>query len=193
MRKKMILLSLVICAAQFVAQGQLKQETRKFRFGSQNYAGLLEGENGTSFQLQTINGIRYKTWFAGIGTGLDYYYVRSIPLFISVNKFLESPKVPVYINGDIGLSFPWEKDYQHYFDQSPGGSSSSLFWGAGLGYKFAVKNKDQGVLINFGYSYKHIVQESEYAYPCFTPPCPTEKERFDYHLKRLSIKVGWMF
>jgi len=164
----------------------------KWKFGSQNYAGILEGESGTALQLQTINGFRNKTWFAGVGTGIDYYFQRSIPLFVSVAKFLPEGKLPFYLNGDIGINFPWSKNDIYYF-QDPGKISSSLYWAGGLGYKFGSKKKEDGVLLNFGYSFKHLINETEYTNPCLVPPCPVSTERYDYRLRRLSVKIGWMF
>lgn len=165
---------------------------QKPKFSSQNYIGILEGEASTSFQLQTINGFRYKTWFAGVGTGLDYYYQRSIPLFLSISKFLPSAKTPFYFNGDAGINFPWSKN-DIYFFQYRGDFSPSLYWAGGVGYKFSFKKGNQGILLNLGYSYKHIIQETENIYPCLIAPCPVFKERYDYRLKRLSLKAGWIF
>ena len=173
-------------------RAQKKSGNHRMNFGSQNYIGILEGEAGTSFQLQTINGFRYKTWFAGVGTGLDYYYQRSIPLFISLSKFLPSAKTPFYFNGDAGINFPWNKNGIYDF-QYRGDSSPSLYWAGGFGYKFSFKKGDQGILLNLGYSYKHIIQETETSYPCLIAPCPVFTERYDYRLKRLSLKAGWMF
>ena len=187
MTKKMIFILMV---SVFVSSSLFSQE--KWKFSSQNYAGITEGESGTGFQLQTINGFRKKTWFAGVGTGIDYYFQRSIPLFVSVAKFLPSSKFPVYFNGDIGINFPWVRNDLYYF-QSPGEYSSSLYWAGGLGYKFGFKKNNNGVLLNFGYSYKHLINETEYTNQCLIPPCSVSKERYNYHLRRVSVKVGWMF
>ena len=59
---------------------------KKAIFSSQNYVGLLEGEQKSKLQLQTMNGIKYRTWFIGLGTGIDWYYLRSIPIFLSLNR-----------------------------------------------------------------------------------------------------------
>jgi len=142
--------------------------------------------------LQTINGLHYKTWFAGIGTGLDYYYERSVPLFVSFNKFLSSDRRSFYFNYDVGINFPWTKKDVYYF-QYRGEFFPSLYWAGGFGYKLGFKNKREGILLNLGYSYKHLVQKSETVSPCFNPPCPIYKEKYDYRLRRLSLKVGWMF
>ena len=165
---------------------------QKIKFSSQNYAGITDGEAGTAFQFQTISGFQYKTWFTGIGTGVDSYYETSIPLFLSVSKFLNTPKFPFYLNADAGINFPWspqESVYSNYGEEF----SSSLYWAGGLGYRFGIGKEKQGFLLNFGYSYKHLIQETEYTSPCLFPPCPVSKERYDYRFHRLSVKVGWMF
>lgn len=192
MKKCTIFFAVILLSLPYSPEAQQRTGNKKFRFGSQNYAGILEGENGTSLQLQTINGLRYKTWFAGVGTGLDYYFERSIPLFLSVSKFLPYTKVPLYFNADAGINFPWNKDNIYYFD-SRSGYSPSFFWAGGMGYKFKSGQNGHGFLLNFGYSYKHLIQKIEREYPCLIPPCPVEKERYDFRLKRLSVKLGWMF
>jgi hypothetical protein len=159
-------------------------------FSARNYAGIMEGESGTALQLQTINGIRYGNWFAGIGTGLDYYYERSIPLFFSVARYLHSTKLPLYFTGDVGYNFPWVKSL--YYFETPGEYHGGLYWGTGLGYKFGFKNSN-ALLIDLGYNYKRLTQTYEQPVQCLVPPCPTYKEFYDYRLKRLSIKIGWMF
>jgi hypothetical protein len=192
MKIKSLLLLPVLLFFFYSLAAQKKPDKSRLQFSSQNYAGILEGERGTSFQLQTINGVRYKTWFAGAGTGLDYYYQRSIPLFASVSKFFLMAKNILYFNADAGINFPWSKtgvtDFEYRGDFSP-----SLYWAGGVGYKFASKKRSDGFLINLGYSYKHIVQKKEILNECLIPPCPVYKERYDYRLKRLSIKIGWMF
>lgn len=184
--KKFVFVIAVFCSSSllFAQKG--------WKFGSQNYAGILEGGSGTAFQLQTINGLKHKTWFAGIGTGIDYYFQRSIPLFVSVSKFLPPGKLPLFFNADIGINFPWEKNGPYYFE-NPGEYSSSLYWASGLGYKFRFKNKNEGLLLNLGYSFKHLINETEYTIPCLIPPCPVNNEKYDYRLRRLSLKVGWLF
>ena len=189
--KTKIMLVLVVVMCVYVTSAQSKEKSR-FRFGSQNYAGILEGENGTSFQLHTVNGIRYHGWFTGVGTGLDYYYERTIPLFLSVNKTLPLQRVPLFVNGDIGVNFPWAKNNVYLFEGT-GEYRPSLYWSGGLGYKFRFKQSQRGILLNLGYSYKHLIQENEVTFPCFNPPCPVDKERFDYRLKRVSVKLGVEF
>lgn len=184
--KRIILIIAIFCSSlSLIAQS-------KGSFSSQNYVGITEGESGSGLQLQTINGFRYKTWFAGIGAGIDYYFHRSIPLFVSVSKFLPTTKVPLYFNVEGGINFPWAKNDVYYI-RAPGSYSSALYWGSGMGYKFGFKKTNNAILLNIGYSYKRLLHEMETINPCLIPPCPVFKERYDYRLRRLSVKVGWMF
>jgi hypothetical protein len=192
MKIKSFLLLPILLFTFYSLAAQKKSDKPRLQFSSQNYAGILEGGSGTSFQLQTINGLRYKTWFAGAGTGLDYYYQRSIPLFASVSKFFPKAKSALYFNADAGVDFPWSKSGFNDFEYR-GKFCPSLYWAGGVGYRFASKKRSDGFLINLGYSYKHIVQKNKITQPCLIPPCPTYDERYDYRLKRLSLKMGWMF
>ena len=176
----------VFCFTALTAQTQSKPG-----FSSQNYIGITEGESGTALQFQTINGLKYKTWFAGIGTGLDYYYRRTVPVFFSVSKSLDSQKFPFYVTADAGMNFSWERNDIYYFEY-PGEYHGGLYWGSGVGYKFAFKNKN-ALLLNLGYNYKRITQTYTYTAPCLVPPCPVYDEKYDYRLKRLSIRLGWSF
>src|SRR5687768_4020311 len=69
----------------FLFQGIAAQK-QKPKFTSINQAGVTWGGSGQTLQLQSINGIFYKTFSAGVGVGLDYYWQRTIPLFIDLRK-----------------------------------------------------------------------------------------------------------
>jgi hypothetical protein len=167
----------------------------KIIFSSQNYAGLLEGEIGSKFQVQTINGVKYKTWFAGIGTGIDWYYQRSIPLFASLNRdFFKKAKRSFYISADAGINFPWKNNVYNYYGYDNGKLSPGLYWAGGLGYRIEVGKNTDAILIHIGYSYKHLIEKSRtIVFPCFDFPCPESTDQFDFNLKRLSLKFGWSF
>jgi hypothetical protein len=180
-----VLIFYTLITSQLLAQPKLK-------FSSQIYLGVLEGEANTSFQLQTINGFSYKTLFGGAGTGLDYYTIRSIPLFASINKYFPKARGAYFLSTDIGYNFPWAFRYFSGFET--GNYKGGIYWTGGLGYKAHLGKEKNGLLLHIGYSYKHIRSETESTLPCMSPtPCPSYKERYDYRLRRISIKAGWMF
>ena len=170
----------------------------KLGFSSQNYTGLLTGEHGSKYQLQTIDGFRYKSWFAGVGVGLDWYYQRSIPLFVSLNKeFLKSDKRTFFASADGGINYPWGNDnLQVEWGYHVAKLLNGPYWGVGFGYKVGFGKKNDAILLHIGYSYKYSGETTELnattGYLVLTPyDKPTN--RYDYRLRRLSLKLGYQF
>jgi hypothetical protein len=139
--------------------------TAKINFRSQNYVGLLEGDTGSSWQVQTINGFQTGTWFAGVGTGLDFYRYRTVPLFLSVNKSIKSTGNSFYFLSDGGFNFAWvDKEPRSRFnDYISDKFIPSLYWNGGIGYKAMIGKKEDAVLISLAYSYKRLKEEKEVA------------------------------
>jgi hypothetical protein len=167
---------------------------KSIRFSSQNYVGLMEGEHGSSLQLQTINGVRFNSWFVGLGAGIDWYYRRSIPIFASANMdFLKKEKRSFFLSANAGINFPWQTDNYHNewgYDETK--SYSGLYWGAGVGYKIGMGKGNDALLMQLGYDYKHVGEKVAYPYMVFDSQSDPN-DQFEYHLRRLSFKIGWSF
>ena len=188
----------VLYVASFMFLAISATAQHKMTFSSQDYVGLLEGEQGSKFQLQSINGVKYGDWFAGLGTGLDWYYRRSIPLFMSLNKdLLRKGSRNFFIATDVGINFPWRVDKDYVSGYTIEKSLPGLYWGAGLGYKIGIGKMNDALLVQLGYSYKHLSEKAKPVYYYFTPinpdPKPDMTNQFDYYLRRLSLKLGWNF
>jgi hypothetical protein len=173
--------------------------TSKFQFHSINNIGLMEGETGSVFQLQTINGFQRGSWFAGVGVGLDYYRFRSIPLFIDLRKEFGNKEDKFFVYADGGLDFYWKEDKdvkQFYIDDK---FKSGFYAETGFGYKFRL-NKKLFLNISAGYSYKKLTEEGSY-YPYnyynpndpYTLPPDAGRAKIIYNLNRLVLKVGVEF
>jgi hypothetical protein len=187
----------------FVLVSVCSNGQQKVAFSSQNYIGLLVGEQGSKTQLQTINGAKFKTWFAGLGTGIDWYYRRSIPLFMSVDKdFLKKGNRNFFITANAGVSFPWKDDKNYNeggytIEKTPAG----FYCETGVGYRIGLGKKNDAILLQAGYSYKHIRENIKDIYYTYAPtfnmpiwsPQPEITNRIDYYLNRLSLKIGWSF
>ncbi len=188
---KKLLLLLIVCLSLLNINTQAQ---KKIAFSSQNFAGVLIGETGSTLQLQTINGVKKDSWFTGVGVGIDWYYRRSVPVFLSVNReFFPKNKRSFLLSADAGINFSWPG--QVYYDYPPYGvkQKNGLYWASGAGYKFGVGKSDNAILLQLGYSYKQMGEESRYVSPCLIPPCPETVTTYDYRLKRLSFKIGWGF
>ena len=175
----------------FLLSGYSCKGQEKIKFTSMNYAGFLYGK-GIVGQFHSVNDLQKKNWFAGAGVGIDYDHYRTIPFYFSLTRFLANPKIPLFFSVDIGTNYPWENKSLRYI-QSPGDYRQSLFWAGGLGYSWRIKNSESKLLVNLGYSYKHLILDKVQVICPFIGPCFQNKERYDYKLNRLSIKAGWMF
>jgi hypothetical protein len=104
---KQILFTAII----FLAFGNCANAQKKrLKFSSINQVGILKGSSDQTYQFQTINGVKYQTWFAGVGVGLEEYYLKTIPLFVDVRKSLFLDKASPFVYANLGASFPIDKD-----------------------------------------------------------------------------------
>ncbi|MBI5372996.1 MAG: hypothetical protein HZA79_13320 [Sphingobacteriales bacterium] len=190
MKKSLFLVCLLAASYTISAQG-------KPRFSSQNTAGILVGGHANAPQVQTINGISWQNWFTGIGTGIDWYKQRSIPLFWEVERgFQIAPRRKFYFSSGAGANFPWgdSRGYISYgWETAAPKMIPGLYWNAGFGYKIGVGKQNDAVLLQLGFSNKMHREEVTTVYPCFNPPCPENKESFKYNFRALSLKLGWGF
>jgi hypothetical protein len=158
-------------------------------------AGVLEGQRGSAFQLQVVNGFRFGRTAAGIGVGLDYYALRSIPLFLDLRTRLLQKEASPFLYGNIGTHFPWASDGEQDWIwgwPSKVTREGGLYYELGLGYEVPLKK--YGLLFSAGYSYKAFREEQEGSGFCPGPgPCPTQKQTFSYQLRRVSIRAGFRF
>ena len=155
-------------------------------------AGLLEGEKGSAFQLGAMGGIRKNTWAVSLGSGLDYYSVRSIPVYLDVQKnIFNKGKTPfVYVTG--GYHFLWLAEAFDDWSWGQNSKKGGLFYRAGIGYQLPAL-KSSSLFFSAGYSEKQYNESYTSVFPCLVGPCPEYKETISNRLRRLSITTGLRF
>lgn len=170
----------------YTARGQ----DQKIKFSSVNQMGLLAGGRGEAFMIQTINGIKKGKWFAGAGTGLDFYNERTIPLFLDVRRDVTNRKNTPFAYADAGMNFLWlnfiQREQQQISTSSPG-----LFYDLGIGWKLSGKN-NRGFIFSAGYSFKQVKEKVKFSWWTFPTP-QLENENYEHHnylFRRVVIKVG---
>ena len=191
--KRVFFILLLILIVKNESQAQEIKKDKKF-FSSQISAGIVEGEQNTSFHVEIVNGIRYKTWFGGIGTGLDYYYFRSIPVYLSGIKYLSQRNHSFFVQGDAGVNFAWEEQTQFGggWNEISNEFKPGLYWNGSIGFATGLDKKNS-FSFGLGYSHKNLKQVREMAVMCFNPPCENSFETYKYNLKRLTLRIGWQF
>ena len=193
---KIFFISIIAILSAVPLTAQIKEPTAKGSgcscgFTSIIQGGLLEGASGPSWNLQSINGIKYKTWSAGIGVALDYYIMRTIPLFIDIRKELFKKNRTPFLYADGGIQFDWLKT-----KEKPGWGSSEYnrgyYYDIGGGYKFGIGKRD-AFLVSAGYTMKTLREERITILQCIQAPCNPTKDYYKFSFSRLTFKVGWQF
>jgi hypothetical protein len=184
---------LFIMLTAFVRFGSAQQKSSNgiWQFHSVNNLGLLEGQAGSSFQLQTINGVQNRSWFGGIGVGLDYYRYRTIPLFFDIRREFGKNPNKIFLYADLGINFPWLTDNEKSYYLVDDKFSNEIYSDLGLGYKVKT-GKNNNFLISLGFSFKKLTEtyRSQVYYDPGHPADP-QFDKINYNLNRLSIKMGW--
>lgn len=188
--KKILILIAVTCAMQATAQRQ-----EKLKFDVVPSAGFINGSGAVSglFDITTL--IRKNDWAFGVGTGIDYYRIRTVPVYLATRHYFG--KAPAFFYGSAGytIAAPLETQYLHSgtFWMNTGRSSFSngVNAEAGIGYSFAPMKK-HGLELSIGYSVKTLRESyTEYIYRDF-PPYTTEltEHSFHYTFSRAVVRIG---
>ncbi|HLK30645.1 MAG TPA: hypothetical protein VKT28_18860 [Puia sp.] len=177
--------------------GQQKNQSRRFQFHSINNFGLINGQADPALQIQTINGLQHKSWFGGIGLGLDYYRLRSIPLFVDVRKEFGKTKDRFFLFADAGTNFYWkrDKDAKQFYEEDK--FKNGFYGEVGAGYKIKL-NQKFSLISSLSFNYKKLIEKGRNYFYCDPMACPITslpppEEKIDYNLNRLVFKAGIEF
>ena len=192
--RRLLFLAIIVCLNSFPLIAQEKQPASNGKpcacgFKSVLQGGLLEGESGPSWHIQTVNGVYYKTWFAGLGVGLDSYTMRTIPLFLDIRKEIFAKRRTPFLYADAGIHFDWLKSKEKPWSGS-GEYNRGFYYDAGVGYKLGLGKRD-AVLVSAGFSMKALRETRFIFLQCIQQPCNSTEEYYDYKFSRLSLKIGW--
>ncbi len=163
------------------------------QFKSINTIGFSNGESGNFLNLQTINGWQKRSWFGGIGLGLDYYQYKSLTTVITARKYLLKEN-NFGINASGGYNFPIgnlkkiANDDSFITQKYKGG----MYSGLGVFYEFSFLKKLKAIIspeVNFRFFSKTSVEEL----PCLVAPCPQTTSVYKYRFQTFALKAGLVF
>ncbi|MGH2564874.1 MAG: hypothetical protein ACRDE8_09760 [Ginsengibacter sp.] len=187
MKRKFIYI-LVIVSLSFNASAQ-----KQIQFHSINSAGFLMGQSSGNALLQTVNGIRFKNFFTGVGIGIDYYRYKTLPLFFDGRKYF-GKKNNGFAYADLGYDFPLKnkpgKEILYYGTYK---FNEGIYTDFGLGYKWKLIKK-ASFLLSAGYSYKKIFEKIGTTNPgidcAIGISCPVDYTTYNYGFGRIVLKAG---
>lgn len=204
MKRHILAISLCILFGSFANAQNKKLQSSKYKFTLIPSVGILEGSADKTFgQIQVVGGLQKNTCFAGIGAGIDYYGdKRSVPLFVDLKKNFKTGNKTPFIYADAGYNFSWLRENEKVVNQFSGTNDykqkGGLFYEAGLGYKFILKNK-----LALGFSAGYSCKQSKEIYTPFIwidfppfpnpNPSPQNPETYEYKFNRVSLKLNCWF
>lgn len=179
----------VITSAQETRQEQPPKKGCSCSFVPMLQFGSLMGEKGGYLQLQTIQGIRYKTWYAGVGVGVDWYGIKGAPVFLVLRKdIFKTPNSPFfYADGGIHLAH-MNNEKGTWLNNS---YSNGFYSDVGFGLRVGVSRRSK-LLLSGGYSYKDGIKKQQYNCGNVTP-CYFSTYMYTSDFHRMTLKMGWQF
>lgn len=189
--KKSILLC-ICCCATIILTAQNKQHTNTFYLLPQ--AALLNGDSHVGAQVQLSGGIAKGPWGIGLGAGVDYYRVRTAPVFIDL-KYHPGVEQKYFLYTNLGYNIAWPLTSQNRLDaswwrSSPQSSfSNGVYTDFGIGY-YLGKGPTKGIVLSLGYSMKTIT-ESYMEVIAGSNPVRMGVKESNYKFNRVSVKLGY--
>lgn len=148
----MRLLILVLCTII----GCIANAQKKVQYTGGVEGGLLMGSNPASGYIFTTQGLAYKQYTLSAGSGIDFYSLRSIPLFIDVKRRFGNRAVQPFVQAAAGYNFTSNKSTHAkmiYIYNGVGNFKPGLFAKGGGGLLFRAQKKLK-IAVSAGYSYK---------------------------------------
>jgi len=163
--------------------------------------GILDGQTDKAVpQFQLLGGIKKNTWILSLGAGIDYYGAkRSVPLFLDMKNSIGKGDKAFFSYGSLGYNVSWLRNSQQIKNwwTNSNDETGGLFYEAGLGYKFSLKNK-MAFGLSAGYSYKAQSETVQYRSNCNFCELPIIGEQpnpeiYKYQFRRIGVKLHCWF
>ena len=181
---------LVLISTSLFSQSTSKN-IKRIQFRVSVLGGPVDGERGTSAQIEVVPSIMFKGFSMGIGTGVDYYFIRSVPVFMEVKKAFLPNRNSVFVYVDAGFDYPWPSD-KNLTGQLNFTCGHRL--AGGIGYQI-VAFKKTFLQLSVGYSYKQLKQNVQGWMTIYDPRVDwfDFTQHYNYKLNRLAFNIGLSF
>lgn len=165
----------------------------KLHYTASVEAGILKGSTDKKNTFLITNGVRYKSLMASIGSGIDNYFYRSIPLFLQAEKTFGNHRVQPFVRTSAGINFSHLTGEQKlsYISYDSVHFKNGFIAAASVGVSVKVF-RQMRVFVSGGYSYKttKVIYQSYYIYG---PEDASHKNIDIYHLNRWCVSAGFRF
>ena len=184
---------LIFCSFTLLAQQpSVKKKSDLFKnYHSYNSIQLLTGSSSTSLSWHSVNGFSKGKFFGGIGTGMDYYYKTSVPLFAEARFDIAGVKRKLQLFANGGVHIPYGNINKKEPSKTDDFKTGRLL---AAGFDYYVPVKKNAIVIGLAYSQKQLTQMVDYT---TWNPVLNELENVPikelYSFNRYWIKIGYVF
>jgi hypothetical protein len=190
--KKLFVAGICLLSTSLMAQTGKVKKTSSYLMPQ---IALLNGSSGAGAQIQLAGGLVKNNWHLGLGTGIDYYELTSVPVYSDIRyHFGKEKKAFAYAN--LGYNFHWKESTEGRVYIMPPPNSTvkgGLYTDLGIGYNIGL-GKNHSLALSIGYSVKQLTEEVEEMlwgpFPLPVQVDPTIR-RYEYTFKRVSFKVAY--
>ena len=158
--------------------------------------GMLNGSYQTTGYLLTTHGVAMKTWKLSMGTGIDFYRIRTVPVFLELRKEIGKGVNRPFLYTAAGGSFVWTTERQESesmgWEMQKSSFQNGFYSRAGAGMIFNAA-KHNRLAVSLGWSYKTIGEKfSQTDWIWGIWPQPNE-HNIRYRLHRVQFGVHLLF
>lgn len=176
-------------------------QAKKTAYFIQPEAALLNGDRSASAQVKLIGGFEKNKWGFALGAGVDYYKIRTAPVFLTSHYYLNNTKrLSAYASAGINIAWALENQYTNHSGNSwwpnnKGSFSNGLYGDVGIRYAVS-KKATKGFNIGIGFSVKTIAEHfTENVFipspgPGPVPPINVDRT-FNYQFNRISLSISY--
>lgn len=180
--KHLILITCLVC----LFNKTMSQTKPSVHFASYNSIGIVAGKSPVAYMAQTVNGLKFNSWFLGAGFGIDNYFIKTLPLFGDLKKEFVFKKVRLFLYADAGGQFI-TKDRKKTTGLYVYTTQGNLYLDGGLGVTIKT-GKRNSIFFCAGNTFKKITQ-TDFSTDTGIP----YKNENIHKLNTISIKIGYQF
>lgn len=144
-------LLLLLC----IGMGCLTMAQKKISYTGSIEGGLLTGDKPVSSFIFTTQGVAYRQYIFSLGSGIDHYPLRSVPLFAAVQRTFAHNRVQPFIQAAAGINFTGtnSKEAKFFYQYTDGAFRDGFFARSGGGLMLRAHKKLK-LTLSAGYTYK---------------------------------------
>ncbi|RXK81957.1 hypothetical protein [Filimonas effusa] len=153
---------------------------------------LLNGDHNVSQAISLGTGLRLHQWQIGAGVAIDYYKIRSLPIYLDLKYKWKGQLAPfLFFQG--GYNVAWALDHQHTNAGTTGRTvyNNGTYFNGGAGM-YVFRKGREALFFSLGYSVKKLTELYQVG-SWINSRVIYNDTKLDYALRRIALTVAYEF